>query len=150
MDKIIIEIEIDLKELSATMNNAEDLKDNDAIFKALTSFAEPKKVLEDALDELKSVEALAKSAIQAKATTLYGEDWGCIKGHGYKISESATGAVFDVTGKPNKKFIVTKVAANTKEIEDYIKLNSKLPAGIEVNKNRGKSLRVTLHEDPQT
>ncbi len=145
--KFVLNIEIDIRAIGDAINTADDLNDNDAVFAALASYAVPKKQLETALAEIVKIESAAKGAIKSRAETLYGDAWDAIKGHGYKIGRQATGAVFAITGKPKKDFVKTTVSVETKKVEEYVKANSKLPAGIEFNKNRGSSLRVAVDEN---
>lgn len=146
---LTINIEIDVDAIGDAINNATSLNDNDQVFAALASYVLPKKQLEDALDKIASIEAAAKGIIKARAEALYGAEWDAIKGHGYKVSRQPTGAVFEVTGKPKKEFVITKVSVDSKKVVDYVKANGKMPAGIELNKNRGDSLRVKVDENPE-
>ncbi len=145
--EFVLNIEIDIKAIGEAINGAADLNDNDAIFAALASFSAPQKQLKAALDEITKIESAAKGAIKSHAQALYGDDWDAIKGHGYKVTRQPTGAVFTVTGKPKKEFIKTTVSVDTKKVEEFTKANGKLPAGIELNKNRGDSLRVSVDEN---
>ena len=142
--KLTISIEIDLGELADSINNAPELNDNEQLFAALASVVAPKKQLEDALDEVKKLEGVAKGLISSKAKQLYGEDWTAIKGDGYKIARVKTGAVYNIVGKARGQFLEVKTTVNKDAVNDYVKLKNKLPAGIEVNQTRGESLRLTL------
>ena len=142
----IAEIKIDDEALKANILEATDLNDNEAMFERLTEIAKAKKELSDALDQITSLESLAKSEIDSRAKTLYGNDWQAIAGSGYKISKSYTGAVYNISPdvKPAKKYLVIKESINTKVVEAELEVSGKLPKGIEPNKSRGTMLRITL------
>ena len=139
-------IKIDDEALKSSISEATDLNDNEAMFANLTKISEAKKELSDALDLVSSMESLAKSEIDSRAKTLYGNDWQAIAGSGYKISKSYTGAVYNISPdvKPAKKYLVIKESINTKVVEAELEVNGKLPKGIEPNKSRGTSIRITL------
>ena len=142
----INEINIDDEALKASISEAGDLNNNEAMFEKLTEITKAKKELADALDQITSLESLAKSEIDSRAKTLYGKDWQAIAGAGYKISKSYTGAVYNISPdvKPAKKYLVIKESINTKVVEAELEVSGKLPKGIEPNKSRGTSIRITL------
>lgn len=142
----IKEIKIDEEALKSSILEATDLNDNEAMFAKLTEISKAKKELADALDQISSLESLAKSEIDSRAKTLYGNDWQAIAGSGYKISKSYTGAVYNISPdvKPAKKYLVIKESINTKVVEAELEVSGKLPKGIEPNKSRGTMIRISL------
>lgn len=142
----IAEIKIDEEALKNSIQEADDLNNNEEMFEKLTQIAVAKKELSEALDQITSIESLAKSEIDSRAKTLYGINWQAIAGSGYKISRSFTGAVYNINPevKPNKKYLVVKETVNTKAVEAELEMSGKLPKGIEPNKSRGSMLRITL------
>ena len=139
-------IKIDDEALKSSILEATDLNDNEAMFAKLTEISKAKKELSDALDQITSLESLAKSEIDSRAKTLYGNDWQAIAGAGYKISRSFTGAVYNISPdvKPAKKYLVIKESINTKVVEAELEVSGKLPKGIEPNKARGTMIRISL------
>ena len=139
-------IKIDDEALKSSILEATDLNDNEAMFAKLTEISKAKKELADALDQISSLESLAKSEIDSRAKTLYGKDWQAIAGSGYKISKSYTGAVYNISPdvKPAKKYLVIKESINTKVVEAELEVSGKLPKGIEPNKSRGTMIRISL------
>jgi len=149
MSKVRLELEIDIEALRDVIETSKDLNDNNELFVGLTEVYRAKKQVGDLLDQLLSLETDAKGLIKAKADALYGKGWQAIKGKGYKISQSGTGAVFNILpdAKPPKEFVVYKPTLDTKAIETHIKETGKLPRGIEYNLNRGTSLRVVVADN---
>lgn len=139
-------IKIDDEALKSSIFEATDLNDNEAMFAKLTEISKAKKELADALDQISSLESLAKNEIDNRAKTLYGNDWQAIAGSGYKISKSYTGAVYNISPdvKPAKKYLVIKESINTKVVEAELEVSGKLPKGIEPNKSRGTMIRISL------
>lgn len=148
-EPIKLELEIDLEQLKETIENAPDLKDNQELFSRLTEVYRAKQMVNDILDEIISIEATAKGLIKSKADALYGANWTAIKGKGYKITKSGTGAVYSIAPdqKPPKKFLVVKESLDSKLISEYLKETGKLPKGIDYNPSRGSSIRVTVQDN---
>lgn len=146
MDKVKIELEIDLQAIKDTIEQAKDLNDNQEVFNKLVSVYKVQNEINRALDDITSVLIQAKGLIKHKADTIFGKDWTAIKGHGYKITRQNTGAVFITIPdkKPAKEFVQIKEVLNSKRIEEYIKETGKLPKGIEYNSNRGDSIQIKL------
>lgn len=144
---IELNIKIDDEQLENTINNAEQLKDNDKVFASLTEVVKAKKQIEDALEVVSKLEAKAKQDIDAKAKALYGNDWQAIAGTGYKITRSFTGAVYMINPdqSPDKKYLKVTESIDTAKVKAAIELNDgKLPKGIELNPHRNTSIRITL------
>lgn len=144
-----LELEINVDELKDIINDSKDLNDNEQLFSNLVQFARAKKKINDLLDQIISIEEDAKGLIKSKAQALYGDGWQAIKGKGYKISRSGTGAVYAVLpdAKPPKEFIIVKESLDAKKIEAHIKETGKLPKGIDYNPSRGTALRITVSDD---
>lgn len=144
-----IELEINVDELRDVINDSKDLNDNEQLFANLVQFARAKKKINDLLDQIISIEEDAKGLIKSRAQALYGDGWQAIKGRGYKISRSSTGAVFSIQPdkKPPKDFLIIKESLDSKKVEQFIKETGKLPKGIEYNASRGTSLRITVSDD---
>lgn len=144
---IELNIKIDDEKLEKTINNAEQLSDNDKVFASLTEVVKAKKELEDALEVVARLEAKAKQDIDAKAKSLYGNDWQAIAGTGYKITRSFTGAVYIINPdqRPDKKYLKVTESIDTAKVKAAIELNDgKLPKGIEINPHRNTLIRITL------
>lgn len=146
-DTIKINAEVDLDAIKEAIEKSGDLNDNEAVFSALSQVARVKADVGVILDQIASIEAEAKAAIKAKATALYGADWTAIKGTGYKINKSPTGAVYTISGKPNKKFIKVTESLDTKLVEAFVMTNNKLPAGVDYNPSRGETIKLTVQTD---
>lgn len=148
MSEVIkIEAEIDLESLKTIIEDASNLNDNEEVFNKLIEVYRVKKQAEDILDSLKTIEDTVKSTIKSRATELYGPEWEAVKGTNYKITRSSTGAVFNISGKVQKKFKIVKESVDTKAVNEYIKEKGKLPAGLEYNASRGSSIRITVHDN---
>lgn len=148
-NKIKIELELDIEALKEVVEKSKDLNDNQELFSQLVEVYRAKKQIADVLDQLISIETEAKGFIKAKADALYGKEWTAIKGKGYKISKSGTGAVFSIQpdAKPPKKFLVIKESLDSKLVEAHIKETGKLPKGIDYSPNRGTMIRITVNEE---
>lgn len=150
MDSLVkFEFEIDIVKIHDIVNDASDLNDNQEMFGELVKITRVKKQLELLLDQVTSIELEAKSAIKGRATELYGANWSAIAGNGYKITKSATGAVFSVLpdATPDADFYEAKLSLNSKLVENYVKETGKLPEGIEYNSTRGSSIRITVKDE---
>jgi len=143
---ITLNFEINEEKLAESINDAIKLDDNEQMFNHLCEVKRTKMELEDALEKLEKIEIVAKGLINSKAKQLYGNDWQTIVGKGYKITRSSTGNVYvrNPEIKVSKKFIEIKESLLTKEIDLEIEKTGKLPKGIEVNPNRGESIRITI------
>jgi hypothetical protein len=143
-ETIKINAEIDLEAIKETIEKSGSLDDNEAIFGALSQVETVKSQLKEILDQVASIEAEVKSTIKSKAVALYGAQWVAIKGEGYKITRSKSGAVYTITGKPNKKFLKVVESVDSKAVDAFVTANSKLPAGIEPNPSRGDVIKITV------
>jgi hypothetical protein len=139
-------LEIDIDTLRQALESAPKLDDESAVFEQLSLVARSKSLINDALEQVERIEQLAKQIINSKAKELYGRDWVVIKGDGYKINRVLGGAVYEINGIPKKDFIVVKESPDTKKIEIYREINSKLPDGISLNEHRSESIRIKVNE----
>jgi len=147
MDKLELSIEIDLNEVIEAIEDASNL-DNNAHFAKLAQIQIAKNNLKDALDKVEKVERDVKHVINAKAKTLYGNDWSVIAGDNYKITRSFTGSVYDINGTPNAKYLLIKKSVNSEAVKAYAELNDgKLPKGIVPNGGRGESITIKVVND---
>lgn len=144
---IKIEAEFDIDKLKAQIEATKKIEDGEEYFEQLTEIQRVKKQLGEVEDLLKSVETEAKGLINAKAKSLYGDNWQVIKGEKFKISRSKTGELYLINGTPNPKFVKVKKSVVADLVDEYVTENSKLPKGIEVNDKRGESIRITISED---
>lgn len=149
MSKITIHFEIELDELKSRIEEAASLDDNADVFAGLADVYRAKKDVDDLVDQVKSIEADLKAAINSRAKALYGPAWEAIKGDNYKITRSKTGPVYNVVDPDavDPLFVEVKFAPVTKAIEEFIKAESKLPPGIDRNPSRGEMIRVTVNTD---
>jgi len=144
-EPIIIKGEFDLEALKTSIENVTDIEQAEAFFEQLTEVMRIKKELAAVADLLKPIEVEAKGLINAKAKALYGDDWKAIKGHGFKIVRSGTGAVFEITGSPVAKYVNIKKSVNGEAVKEFIaRHDGKLPGGIEYSPSRGESIRITV------
>lgn len=144
-NKVRIEAEFDLEALKASIENVKDFDKAEDFFAQLSEVQRVKTEINDVLDIMKSVEAEAKGLVNAKAKALYGDEWSAIKGHGFKITRSHTGAVFTITGRPNARFVETKKSVKSDEVKEYIvEHDGQLPSGIEYNPDRGESIKIKV------
>lgn len=143
---ITLNYKLDEESLAKSINEAIKLEDNEQMFNNLCEVKRAKMELENALEELDKIEIIAKGLINSKAKQLYGNDWQTIAGNGYKITRSKTGSIYILNPmvKANKKFLEIKETINSKAVDAEIEKSGKLPKGIEVNPNRGESIRVAL------
>lgn len=135
---------INVDELKKSVENASKIADAEEFFKQMSAVAGIKKLLKNALEDIEGVETDAKGLINSKAKAEYGADWQVIAGDGFKITRSKTGDLYLVNGNPNKQFIKVKTSVDSKAVEEFVAKNDKLPAGIEINDQRGESLRITI------
>lgn len=143
---ITLNYELDEEKLAKTINEAIRLDDNEQMFNHLCEVKRAKLELENALEKLDKIEVIAKGLINSKAKQLYGNDWQTIAGNGYKITRFKTGSIYILNPmvKANKKFLEIKETINSKAVDAEIEKNGKLPNGIDINPNRGESLRITI------
>lgn len=141
---IKLDAEINFDDIQKTIDGALKLEDNQEVFYALTDVMRVKEQVKILLEKVESVERDTKGLINSRAKQLYGEDWQVIKGEHFKITRSKTGDVYLINGKPLGRYTKTKITVDSKAVDEYVAKNEKLPLGIEINDQRGESLRITL------
>lgn len=143
---ITLNYELDETKLAESINDAIKLEDNEQMFSHLCEVKRAKLELEDALEKLEQIEVVAKGLINSKAKELYGTDWQTIASSNYKITRSKTGNIYVMNPdiKVNKKFLKIVESLDTKLIDEELEKTQKLPQGVEINPNRGDSIRITL------
>lgn len=143
---ITLNYELDEEKLAESINEAIKLEDNEQMFNNLCEVKRAKLELEDALEKLEKIEVVAKGLINSKATQLYGNSWQTIVSKDYKITRSKTGNIYVLNPdiKVNKKFLKIVESIDTKLVDAELEKTQKLPQGIEINPNRGDSIRITL------
>jgi hypothetical protein len=135
---------INLDKLRKSVETATKIEEAEEFFLQMGSVAGIKKLVKDVLEQIESVEADVKGLVNAKAKALYGPDWQVISGERFKITRSKTGDLYLVNGTPNAKFTKVKISVDSKAVEEFVAANDKLPKGIELNDQRGESLRMTF------
>lgn len=146
MAKIKFEAEFDLDKLKTEIEATKAIKDGEAYFDQLAEIQRVKKYLAELEDQLKSIEAEAKGLINNKAKALYGDNWQVIKGEHFKIMRSYTGDLYLINGTPSPKFVKVRKSVDSKVVDAYVAEHAKLPKGIELNDQRGESIRITVDE----
>lgn len=142
-----IEAKFDIDNIREQIEASKDIKGDEAYFEQLVEIQRVKNQLGDIADLIKSIESEAKGLINNKAKALYGDNWQVIKGERFKILRSKTGDVYLINGEPNSKFVKVKKSIDTKIVDSYVTEKGKLPKGIEINDQRGESIRITIDED---
>lgn len=145
-NKLTLPAEIDLQPILDAIATADTLDDNEQLFGQLAQIQAAKKAFELEKAKLELAEFDVKQAINARAKALYGDAWAAIKGNGYKITRSQTGAVYEITGKAPAKFTKVAVTVDTDAVNAYVEEKGKLPTGIAINQSRGESIRITVKE----
>lgn len=141
--KLDINTTLDLDPFLTKIKYAKNLEDKE-FFGELAKIQSVKDELKDIQEAVEDVERQVKQAINDRAKALYGDNWQAIKGEGFKISRSMTGAVYSVTDKADDKFIQLSVRPDTKAIDSYIETKGELPGGVDFNPKRNESLRITV------
>lgn len=134
---------IDKHELKETIGRASSMQ-GEEFYNTLLSITGFKNSIKEALDEVDGLEREVKSLINDRAKKDYGNDWQAIKGDNFKITRSKTGSMYLINGKPNSKFVVVKSTVNSDAVNEFVENNERLPKGIEINDQRGESLRITV------
>lgn len=146
-DKINLTIEIDIDALKASISRSKALEDNDKVFAVLSSIAAPKIQLKQALEVVEGIEREIKQLISDKAQTLYGSDWNVIQGTGYRISRQKSGALYELNGEPDKRFVKITRSINSDAVTEFVKGNGKLPEGVAINTNRTEVIKLTVSNE---
>lgn len=145
MENVInINAKIDLKKLKSQIEKSTKIEDGEKFFESLTEVYRIKAEIGAVLDQIISIETEAKGLINSKAKALYGNEWQAISGEKFKITRSRTGEVYTITGQAPPRFVKVKKTVDSKAVDNYVAEKGKLPTGIEINDQRGESIRVTL------
>jgi hypothetical protein len=145
MDNTInINASFNLVELREQIEKATKIEDGEQFFESLSEVYKIKAEIGAIMDQITSIEADAKGLINTKAKALYGNEWQAISGEKFKITRSRTGDVYTITGQAPPRFVKIKKTVDSKAVDNYVAEKGKLPTGIEINDQRGESIRVTL------
>lgn len=158
-------INFDLSAIKAAIEACEDLKlDSKTILEQLVKIDDAKKEVKKLKDAFDTAEAEVKAAINTRAKALYGDEWEAIKGNGYKISRSGTGAAYivetgldeEATAEDKVSWIVSNpeslaylkvdVKVDKDLADQHIKDTNELPPKIVANCDRGESIRITVSD----
>lgn len=135
---------VDVEALKKSVEDATKIEDSEEFFTQMTAVVGIERLIKDVLEQVGSVVTDVKGLVNAKAKALYGPDWQVISADRFKITRSKTGDLYLINGTPNPKFIKIKKSVDSKAIEEFVAKNDKLPAGIEINDQRGESLRISF------
>lgn len=147
MNVVKIEAEFDLDAIKDEIQASKKITGNEAYFKQLARIQSVKNQIKLLEDQLITVDQEAKGLINNKAKALFGDNWQVIKGDNFKITRSQTGDVYVITDAASPKFVKVKKSVDTKAVEEYVTQHSKLPKGIEVNDQRGESIRISVSDE---
>lgn len=146
MSKIELHIIINADKIERTIRKSKDLQADEEIFHELSWLMSNKKAVDNLVDEWEALERTIKQALNDKAKSLLGPNWKALDGDGFKLRRSMTGSIYQIS-EPDKvpdNLLEVKLSVKAKEVENYIKANSKLPEGLTYNPNRNEQLRITL------
>lgn len=143
---ITLNIEIDDERIKEVIEQSKDLGKDEKVFKMLSDLMSHKKMVDDMNDLWGSIERDIKQALNDKAKDLLGKDWTALDGQGFSLRRSLTGSVYTLTDpdKVPEELLDVKITVKSKEVDNYIKANSKLPDGLSYNPNRNESIRIKL------
>ena len=144
---IDLHYKVDDQAIRNLITEADELGNNDELFGHLAEIARIKQDFKDVAEVLDQLELDIKAEISEKAKALYGPDWKAIKGHGYKITRSSTGSIYEITGEPAPQLVEIKRSLNSKLVDEYIKAKGELPEGVGYNPIRGQAIRITVKDD---
>lgn len=141
-----IEIRVDEDRIEKIIRKSKDLQTDEAVFHELAWIMELKDSVDQMNEVWEGVERKIKQALNDKAKELLGKDWSALDGDGFSLRRSLTGSVYTLTD-PDKvpdDLLDVKITVKSKEVDNYIKANSKLPDGLTYNPNRNESIRIKL------
>ena len=141
-----LHISIDGDRIEKVIQDSKDLPADEKVFKELAWLTENKKAINELLDEWEALDRQVKQALNDKAKTLLGPEWKALDGNGFSLRRSLTGSIYQLTDpeKVPDKLLEVKLTVKSKEVENYIKANSKLPVGLSYNPNRNEQIRIKL------
>jgi hypothetical protein len=141
-----LHISIDGDRIEKVIQDSKDLPADEKVFKELAWLTENKKAINELLDEWEALDRQVKQALNDKAKTLLGPEWKALDGNGFSLRRSLTGSIYQLTDpeKVPDKLLEVKLTVKSKEVENYIKANSKLPDGLSYNPNRNEQIAIKL------
>jgi hypothetical protein len=141
-----INIRIDEDRILKTIRKSKDLSTDEAVFSELTWIMDNKRVIDQMNEVWEDLERKVKQALNDKAKSLLGKDWSALDGDGFSLRRSLTGSVYTLTDpdKVPEELLDVKITVKSKEVDNYIKANSKLPDGLSYNPKRNESIRIKL------
>jgi len=146
MDKIELHIVIDADHIEKVIRKTKDLQNDEEVFSELAWLMDNKRMVDNLVDEWEDLERKIKQALNDKAKGLLGPNWKALDGDGFSLRRSLTGTVYQISDadKIPDDLIEAKLSVKTKEVEKYIKENSKLPEGLAYNPKRNEQIRITI------
>jgi hypothetical protein len=144
---IDLHYKLDDQAIKSLISEAAELENNDELFGRLAEIARIKQEFRDVEEVFDKLELEIKAEINEKAKALLGPDWKVIKGHGYKITRSSTGSIYEITGEPAPELVEIKRSLNSKLVDEYMKAKGELPDGVGYNPIRGQAIRITVKDD---
>ena len=141
-----INIRIDEDRILKTIRKSKDLSTDEAVFSELAWIMDNKRVIDQMNEVWEDLERKVKQALNDKAKSLLGKDWSALDGDGFSLRRSLTGSVYTLTDpdKVPEELLDVKITVKSKEVDNYIKSNSKLPDGLSYNPKRNESIRIKL------
>jgi len=145
-DKFELHIILDAGRIESVIRKSKDMQTDEKILHELSWLMEGKQAVDNLVDEWEALERKIKQALNDKAKTLLGPEWKALDGDGFSLRRSMTGSVYQLTDpdKVDDKLLEVKLSVKTKEVENYIKANSKLPEGLSFNPSRNEQIRIKL------
>jgi hypothetical protein len=146
MSKIELHISIDVDRIEKTIRKSKDLQLDEQVFHELSWLMDNKKAVDELNDQWEAVEKTIKQALNDKAKALLGPQWKALDGDGFSLRRSLTGAIYQIADaeKIPEALLDVKLTVKSKEVENYIKANSKLPDGLSYNPNRNEQIAIKL------
>jgi hypothetical protein len=145
-DRLELQISINTDRIESIIRKSKDLQNDERVFSELSWLMDNKKAVDQMNEEWEVFERKIKQALNDKAKDLLGPEWKALDGDGFSLRRSMTGSVYQLTDpdKVDDKLLEVKLSVKTKEVENYIKANSKLPVGLSYNPNRNEQIRIKL------
>lgn len=141
-----INIRIDEERIEKIIRKSKNLQTDEAVFSEIAWIMDNKRVIDEMNEVWEELERKVKQALNDKAKELLGKDWTALDGDGFSLRRSLTGSVYTLTDpdKVPEDLLDVKISVKSKEVDNYIKANSKLPDGLSYNPNRNESIRIKL------
>ncbi len=141
-----INIRIDEERIEKIIRKSKNLQTDEAVFSEIAWIMDNKRVIDEMNEVWEELERKVKQALNDKAKELLGKDWTALDGDGFSLRRSLTDSVYTLTDpdKVPEDLLDVKISVKSKEVDNYIKANSKLPDGLSYNPNRNESIRIKL------